>query len=507
METSRIQNSIRNIVYGLFNRVISILGPFIIRTMIIKYMGEEYLGVNSLFSSILQVLNLSELGFSSAIVVNMYKPIVEKDYITINALLNLYKKIYKVIGLCILVVGLGLMIFLPYLINGSYPGDINIYLLFFLYLINTSISYLFFAYKKAVLIANQRSDYIEKIGATVRVVISVMQIGIIYFTKNITFYVFSNVICTLIDNLLCAALVDKKYPEFKANGNVESSIKQKIFINVKALAMQKMGMTVSTSLDNIVISSFLGLSTVAIFGNYNYVIGAIMILMGLVYGSVTASIGNSIISETIEKNHKDFNNFSFMNVWISGWCSICFVCLSQPFMELWVGEKLMLDFQVVILLAIQFYITMNRKIVLTYKDAIGLWNADRFKPLVGSLVNLIFNIFLVNVIGVAGVIISTIISFLLIELPWETYILFRDYFKKSTKIYYSKMICFLFANILVGFVTYLCSDAVQLGGIVGLIIKLFICIIVPNSLLIMMSYKLKEFNEMWKLVKKVLKVN
>lgn len=183
--SGRTQNSLRNIGFGMINRIVSILFPFIVRTIFIKTLGEEYLGLNSLFSSILQVLNLADLGFASAIVASMYKPIAEEDIEKVSALMALYKKLYKIIGLGILAIGIVMTPFIGYLINGTPPENINIYILWILYLTNTVVSYLFYAYKVSLINAHQRNDITEKIGAASRIIFSILQIVSVILLKDI----------------------------------------------------------------------------------------------------------------------------------------------------------------------------------------------------------------------------------------------------------------------------------------------------------------------------------
>lgn len=501
--SNRTKNSTRNMLFGGINRFVSIFFPFIVRTVIIKVLGEEYLGLNSLFSSILQVLNVTELGFSSAISASMYKPIAEKDTYMISALLRLYKNIYKLLGYGLLIIGFGLLPFLKYFINGEPPTGVNIYLLFILYLLQTVCSYLFFAYKVTLINAHQRSDLTEKVGAISRIITSILQIFVIVVLKNIILYVFLNLICTLVYNLGCSYIADKRYPEYKCSGDLSNEIKSNITKNIGALAIQKIGNTVSTTLDTIIISAFLNLSTVAIFGNYNYIITAIITFISLIYGSITASIGNSIAIESIEKNYNDFKKFSFMNTWLVGWCAICLICIFQAFMKVWMGKKLLFSISVVIIMVIYFYISQIRRVVLTYKDAAGMWYADKYKPLVGCLVNLFFNIILVKIIGVSGVVISTIISYLFIELPWETHVLFKLFFKRSEMDYYKKVLLNTIKIVISGVITYWICTFVP-DGIIGIIIRLVICISIPNTLLFIMFNKNEEFMEAKKIIKVVI---
>lgn len=493
MENSRTQNSIRNIIFGAFNRFTSILFPFIIRTIFIKVLGEEYLGINSLFSSILQVLNLADLGFASAIIASMYKPIAENDVTTVSALLNLYRKIYKVIGGSIFVLGLILTPFIKIFINGTPPEEVNIYVLWLLYLTNTVVSYLFFAYKVSLLNALQRNDIVEKIGAVTRSFTSILQIVIVLTCKNIIIYVLLNVICSILYNVWCCIVCDKKYPQYVCKGTLNKEIEKTIYKNIGALAIQKIGSTVSLSLDAIIISAFLGLTTVAIYGNYYYIISAITSFVALVYAAITASIGNSIAIETPEKNYIDFKKMFFLNTWLIGWCCICFMCIFQDFMIVWMGKDLLFGMDIVFTLVLRFFFEQVRKIVLTYKDAAGMWYLDKWRPLVGCIVNLILNIALVKNVGVAGVAISTIVSYALVELPWETHVLFKHYFHKSEKEYY-KIACCVIAKLgIAGIITYWMCRMVPFSGICAVIVKTGMCITIPNVMFIALNIYNKDF--------------
>lgn len=505
MENTRTQNSIRNITYGLVNRIVSILFPFIVRTIFIRFLGEEYLGLNSLYSSILQVLNLADLGFASAIVASMYKPIADGDVAKVSALMNLYKKLYKIIGIAILTVGIVLTPFIDKLINGTPPTGVNIYILWLLYLFNTVVSYLFFAYKVSLINANQRNDIPEKIGAICRIIISILQIIVVAVFKSIYLYVFLTIINSIIYNLWCSFECNRRFPQYTCTGRLDTETQKNITKNVGALALQKIGNTVSVSLDSIVISAFLGLTMVAIYGNYYYIVSAIATFINLIYGAVTASIGNSIVTETPEKNYNDLRKFFFLNTWLIGWCSICFICLFQDFMIVWMGENLLFGIATVLCLVLRFYFEQIRKVVLTYKDAAGMWWADKWRPLVGCVINLTLNIVLVKIIGVAGVMISTVISYAFVEMPWETHVLFKNYFKQSEKNYYIEMVNITLAMVIAGVVTYYVCSFITLNHIAAIVVKLVICIALPNIIFILLNIRNKDFKLSMQFLTQVIK--
>lgn len=496
---SRTDNSVRNIFYGGINRLTSIFIPFIFRTIIIYILGEEYLGLNTLFSSILQVLNVADIGIGTAIAASMYKPIAEDDKKTVSELLNLYRNVYRFIGCFVLVASLVVLPFLKNFINGEPPSNVNIYVLFLLYAGNTAASYFFFAYKIILVTAHQRMDLVEKVSTVTKLFTSVLQAVVLIVFKNITAYVACNVLCVIMYNLGCSFVADKYYPQYVCEGKVKDTVRKKIYKDTIALAYHKIGNTVSTSLDSIIISSFISLSSVAMYGNYNYICSAIGQFITLFFGGITASIGNSIAIETKEKNYEDFRKVSFINMWIVGWCAICLLCMLQNFILLWTGKRLLLDEATMIAIVCCFYATHIRKVVLAYKDAAGMWNADRFKPLIGCMVNLTFNIILVKYIGISGVVISTIISYICVEQPWETRVLFRDYFQKNVSSFYYEWVKMLTKTIIAAVVTYfICSRLPQ--SVLGLLFRGIVCVIIPNVILVLLNRRNQQFQRVLEFV-------
>ena len=503
MKIARTDNAIRNIVFGVLYKAESIILPFFIRTAMIYIMGSQYVGLGSLFTSILSFLSLAELGIGHALVFSMYAPIAKDDDETLCALLNLYRKIYRCIGTVILVIGLALMPFLKYLISDGYPADINIYILYSIYLSNIVISYLMFGYKQSLLVAFQRSDIISKRTMAIQVIQNVVQFSVLLLTRNYYLYIIFLPVFTAVTNLFNLIIVNKMYPQYKCRGSISKELKRSIVKKVTALIGTKANAIVMHAADNIVISAFLGLTMVGIYGNYYYIMNSIVGIMTIIYTSLTAGLGNSLETDDVGKNYNDFNILSFLNFWLVTFCSVCLLCLYQPFMDLWVGKELMFGFDVVVLLTVYFFVYQIRRIVLTYKDAGGVWWEDRFRPYVMMFFNLTFNIILVQVIGIQGVILSTIIS-MLISLPWENYTVFKFIFKKSSLEYYLQFLKYVVSAIAISAITYFACYWIPYGWI-GLFIRAGICVILPNVLLFLIFFKSNEFRQSMKIVKDRLK--
>lgn len=503
MRFARTKNTLRNIAFGSLNRIISIVLPFIARTVILYIMGTQYLGLSSLFSSILSFLSLTELGVGAAMVYSMYKPIAENDHATICALLNLYKKLYRMIGTVILALGLSLMPFLKLLVPEELPPDISLYLLYFIYLINAVLSYWLFAYKNALVQAYQRDDINSKIAAIITPASYAVMLVSLFLTKNYYAYVIWLPVFTVLTNILRLIFVNRNFPGLEPAGEISRELKQSIFKKTAALIGTKLNTVVLNAADNLVMSAYLGLTAIAIYGNYHYIMSSIIGFLGIVYSSMTAGLGNSMQTDSLDTNYRNFEKFSFINSWMVGWCTVCLVCLYQPFMQLWVGEELMFPFYVVLEMGLYFYVYQIRKIPVVYKDAAGIWWEDRFRPYICMLVNVVLNIVLVQVIGVSGIILSTVFS-LFISIPWENYTIFRYVFHRSSKPYYGKMLLNAAMMLLAGAVTlWICS--LLRGGIPAFLLKMCVCVVVPNVIFALLSCKRPEFHETMNMARRILK--
>lgn len=342
MAESRTKNTSRNILFGVLNKVVMLLLPFVTRTITLYLLGASYLGIGTLFTSILSFLSLAELGLGSAIVYSMYRPIAENDVEKLSALLKYYRRLYRIIGGVILVLGTLLVPAVPFLIKGNPAVDINIYILYYIYLINSVISYFFAGYRQSLLSAYQRSDIKSNISTLVHLFVQFAQIAVLFLTKSFYAYAIIPIVGTLITNVSTAYITKIQYPEIKCRGTLDVETRRAIGKKLGGLIGTKLNSIVVHSADTIVISSFLGLVLTAQYGNYYYIMNAVCGFITVLFSSMTASIGDKIVKDSKEKVYDLFQNLQFVNFWIVGCCSVYFVCLYEPFMKLWVGEELRL---------------------------------------------------------------------------------------------------------------------------------------------------------------------
>jgi len=418
MKLERTKNATKNIAAGLFLKAYQMIMPFLIRTAMIYFMGVQYLGLNSLFASVLQVLNLAELGVGAAMIFSMYKPVAEDDPVTICALMKLYRRYYRIIGLVIGAVGMLLTPLIPKLISGTVPDELNIYILYWLNLGATVLSYWLFAYKHCLLQAHQRADIISMMTVAATTVQYAGQFLVLVFIRNYYVYAVVTLASVALINVAIGIAATRMFPQYKPQGRLPREEEKKINQKIRDLFTSKLGHVVDKSADSIVISAFLGLTALAVYQNYFFILTSITGIVEIIFSAIMAGLGNSFVTETSEKNYKDLQKFTFLFLWLAGVCACCLLGMYQPFMQIWVGPELMLDFGAVICFAVYFYCYSLDRLLNVYKDAAGLWHQDRFRPLTAAIVNLSLNLLCVKHLGIYGVLLSTVAAQVFVSIPW-----------------------------------------------------------------------------------------
>ncbi len=474
------RNAKKGIAYGLIHRVVATVLPFLVQSVFIRQLGIEYVGVKGLFTSILTVFNLAELGFGSAIVFSMYKPIAEENDAELCALLSLFRKIYGIIGAVILILALLIMPFLPRLINGSYPHDINIYCVFMLFTAQTILSYWLFAYKSSLFQAYQRTDVISIIGVFSTICTSIVQIGILLWLHNFYLYLIVAIVFTLLTNIITSVAADRMYPEIQCRGKVGTAVKKDIKKRVAGVFIGRVCYTTRNTFDTIFISAFIGLSQTGIYTNYFYILSALTGIMSVFSSSLIAGIGNRIILESKEKNFDDMMRLNALYLVISGWAAVCMLCLYQPFMTLWLGKENLFPNYIMILFPIYFYIQKMGDVRGIYSDAAGLYWENRWRTISETVANIVLNYLFVRWLGVFGIVLATIITLFFIGFLGSTHVIFKYYFNAGKETYLLSELKYLLSAVVIGTGCYLLCNQIIAGAALTLIIRALICIsIVP----------------------------
>ena len=505
MKIERTKNAARNIAFDGLLKLLNMVIPFILRSVMLYYLGVQYLGLNGLFRSILSFLNLAELGVGSAMVFSMYKPIAEDDRESICALLHLYRTLYRAIGLIIAVIGLALTPFLRGLINGDIPQDMNLYILYFMNLGSTVLTYWLFAYKRSLLDAHQRTDVVSKVSLCIQLVEYALKLPALIVFRSYYIFLAIQLLAQVTINIVTAVQVNKIYPNYLPQGRLPKAAVKDIVRRVRDLFTSKFAGVVFNFADTIVISAFMGLAVLAVYQNYFFVITALRTFIDVIIVACIAGVGNSLVTESVEKNYNDFARITMLFGWIMGVGSAMLLCMYQPFMEIWMGTENMLTYNYVICFVIYFYTMGMNKIINMFKDAAGIWRKDRFRPLVAALVNLGLNLATVRWLKLYGVLLSSVIAIVAVEIPWLFHNLFREVFSRKYLGQYVKFFCGLVATALASCAgSWALCARLSLSLWPSLILNAVISFAVPNIIFFAVYGRRPLFRESIAQIKRVL---
>lgn len=457
MTEGRIKNSVRNISYRLVSQVASIILKFVSRTIFIYILGVEYLGINGLFSEILQMLSLADLGFGTAMVYSMYKPLAEHDEKRLIQLVALYKKIYTIIAISITIIGISLVPFLKYLVNMDKDIPyLNVYYL--LYLANTVSSYLV-VYKTCILNADQKNYLISKYNTIFNFISLIVTSAFLLLTHNFMIYLIVQVAVTYANNFYVSHIAEKQYPYI--NDKVEKLSKEEgkqIFQNVKSVFIYKVANTLVGSTDNTLISVLIGTIAVGFYSNYCMIVNNITLLINIIFSSVTASIGNMVVEENKKKSYDVYCLMQFMSFLMSSVAITVTYLVINDLINVWLGEKFVLEQLVSFAIVLNMYFSVVLMPIWSYREATGMYLQTKYVMVATAVVNLVVSVILGKMIGLAGILFATSIARISTYFWYEPKLLFEQFFGKRVWNYYKDII----KNIVVTFtVATICSLVFQ----------------------------------------------
>lgn len=479
---SRVEESLKNSVTSLVLQMGTILLNFVSRTVLIKTMGEQYLGINGLFGNILNMLSLAELGVGTTITYWLYKPMAENDTKRLNVLMSVYAKVYHTIGTVVLVVGIAIAPFLSFFMKET-PDVAHITLIYILYVLNMSLSY-FFVYKSSLINVAQKNYIVNIIKFVFFVLQSIVQILILILFQNYILYYLCVIAATVLGNISVSIKAEKMFPFLKSpiREGLTREEKKEIKKDVSAIFSHDIGTFVLNSTDNMIISKFIGVVEVGLYSNYTMIMHAIQTLLNLIFNSLTSSIGNLMNDSSKEKSYEVFKNILFATCWMVGFCAICLYTLFNPFITLWLGERYVFDNYVVFFIVLNFYLVFTRRPVNSFKHCVGLFRNDVYKPYLESVVNLITSIWLAKKIGIVGVFMGTAISTITVCLYIEPYILYKHFYDKNVLEYFKLLFRYVFVTLLAAILIQLCSYPIKQTTILSFLYQILLCIVIPNGL-------------------------
>ncbi len=497
MDKSRLGNSMKNTVIGIVFTMLNLIFQFSVKSVFIKLLGETYNGVNGLFSSILQVLNLAELGFASAVAYSLYRPLNEGNEREVAAYMNYFAKVYRVIAIIVAAAGALCIPILQYLINediSELPFTLTQLRWYFVfYLANTVFSYLL-AYKRTIISADQKMYIISISDNIANILLNVLQIILLLITHN--YYAFLAVMLakTVLNNLVVHLIANKNYPYLFTyrKEKLLSEQKKALYGNINALMLHKVGSVIIFGTISIVITAFVGARENGIYSNYVQIINGVNMFINIVFNSIVASVGDLCVKADDEDKYRVFKRIDFLGKWLTLFCTVCYINMFNTFINnIWIRSEgvHVFEFAVVVAIAISACVTYSRKAVLIFKDAMGLFKKDWYKPLIESAIGIALAIGLNYVWGVFGIVIGYTLAALFIAVPIEIFVLFKYGLHRKSFKYLLGQYAMLVFSVIFGIGLYYLCDLFKLSGAADFAVRTLMSLILPNLVLLLINIK------------------
>lgn len=493
--SSRTQKSMRNIVLSVTFQLVTMLSNFIMKTVFIKNLGIQYTGISALFSDILTVLSVAELGFGTAISYALYRPLFENDSEQIAKIMQLFRKIYRIIFSVVAFAGIVCLFFLDYIVKDVPDIKENIHVIFIFFVLKTSVSYLF-VYKATLLEANQEKHIVSAIGIISCVAATVLEIIVIALFKNYSAYLVVMVAMVILQNGAVSLAAEHRYPALKVTPcePLARDERKEIFKNVRALAVYKVSGALQRGVDSIIISAMLGTSYVGFLSYYKMIVNNVDSLFGQIFEAAKPSVGNLAVSEGSERQYYVFKNMCFIAFVIGNFIAVSLVTLMDPFIELWLGSDYVLGTEIAVILAADAYIITMVRPYESFRNANALFIQGKYRPAIMVVLNIVLSILLGRKYGMFGVLLATVVSRLLTHVWYDPWLIYRMVFHKPYIGYIRIKLVYLIVVVIDCILVYAVSGLISVTNLwIDFCLKALYCIVIPNIIVVLLFHNNREF--------------
>lgn len=497
-ENSRTKNAFLNISFGYIAQIGIMILTFVSRRIFLQFLSADYLGINGLYSNILTILSLPELGLDTAVVYSLYKPVAERDNKTIASLLAFFKKIYGVLSVCIFAIGLLLIPFLRFIIKSDLPTQDLTYF-YVLFLINTVASY-FVAHKVALLSASQEQRIQKIVALTTSFLLQIIHICVLAIWANYYLYLVATVTTTIFSNFILGTICSKihKYT-FRETERVDID-KKPIMKRIKATFLYKIGVVLINSTDNILISALISTVAVGYYSNYFTLTSAVQAFIAIITTSLISGVGNLAVDKNPQKQLEIFDAMLLFYHMIGALGLIGFSLLSNEFITIWLGKEYLFDSPTVLIIALNFYITNAISPIWMFREANGLFEKVKYLLLIRASINILLSVAFGIIWGTFGILFATAVSLLLTSFWYEPRILFDVTMNTSQAYYWKKQLKYFAVTLFALFMSFLVLLIIPNRSLLFFLLRTMAVIVIVGPSFAIASIRTPEFSRLKRLI-------
>lgn len=435
-ESARTHHSIVNLITGFISQLVILVLNFVVRYIFINSLGYDYLGINSLFTSILTIISVADLGFGSALGIVLYASLAKKNEEEIAGLMNFFKKVYLIIGSIVTVAGLAITPFVKYLVNTNEDiPNLSLYFLFFL--INTVSSY-FISYRIILIRADQKNSVVNNVTTIVKISKAILEAFVLFFFPKWfglipTYFVYLGVmvIATYAIGVITSIYAKKKYPYAFNKINIEKDKKKELINTTKGLFVYHLCNALSSPIDSVMISLFVGTAFLGIYSNYLMIFTALIEFICIISRNTISSVGNFVVEKPIEEQKRLYFEIQIIYFAIMIFCAINYVGLASPFIKLVFSSGSVLSFFVVILFGATLIMKCAGELAIIFRETTHIYQKTKYISLAYTALHIGLSLLLGHFIGLEGILLGNVVAYFMTNFWFEIFALFKWYFKSN----------------------------------------------------------------------------
>lgn len=504
---TRTANVIRNVWVGIICQILLLVFSFANRTVFIKMLGDDYLSINGLFTNILNMISFVELGFGTALIYMLYKPVADNNTKKVQSIIKYYQRVYTIIGLAMFILGIMVIPFMKYIIKDSLNIQENLIVIYLLYLVNTCLGY-FFAHKSAIINANQKNYIITIYTQVSKLLQAIIQIVVLVLTKNYLLYLVIQFMMTLISSLLISLKANKMYPYIQEKNIPDISKKEKRMIGskVKSLILYRISPAILNGSDNLILSACVSISAVGIYSNYYLITNYLLLFLNLITGAFETSIGNLNASDDERQKENVFYKILYVCFFMYGLVCVLLMANINDFINIWIGKDYVFNNWIVLTIVLYIYINGLHFPSYSYRTTAALFDKMKLMPVVEVVLNIVISIILAKYLGIAGVFLGTSIAKVATFFWSDPHILYKYLFKSNNLFkYYLKYAYYMFISLICGFLMLELGRVIPVGNYIEWILRACLMGVSTILIFVLMTFKMTEYKEMRDVLKGLIK--
>ncbi len=426
---------------GFIFYFVTIFLAFFSRRIFLECLGDEFIGLSGTLYSILNFLNISEIGIGTCIAYFLYKPIEEQNHAKICEIVSLFGYLYRIVGTVILTGAFIVSLFFPLIFADKGVPLSLVYFAFYAFLGSHLIAY-FINYRQILLDSDQKTYKISIWTQTGGAIATILQMALAYYYHNPYIWAAIQFLLSVFTCWMLNWVINREYPWLKTDKRQGREILKKypeILVKAKQIFIHRLKNFFLSKSDEILIFAFESLQMVAFYGNYTMIVGKLTALFNSVLVGMNASIGNLVAEGNKWNIRKVFWEYAAFRYWTTGIFIIALTFLINPVISWWLGSQYILANHIVFLILLNMYIMLTRPSVDLFINAYGLYD-DVWAAYAEGIINVSVTLVFGYLYGLVGILLGKTVSMLLLVVIWKPYYLYKRGFQEPLFVYWKNII-------------------------------------------------------------------